>query len=86
MFKKIKDITMFNKYKNKAVQYWKRYITKKAIERVKKNIAYQQKKPSDYTVDEMRELINMEKKEVLSSLKNTAGIGTILALLGIPNI
>ena len=77
---------MFNKYKNKAVQYWKRYITKKAIERVKKNIAYQQKKPSDYTVDEMRELINMEKKEVLSSLKNTAGIGTILALLGIPNI
>ena len=44
------------------------------------------KKPSDYTVDEMRELINMEKKEVLSSLKNTAGIGTILALLGIPNI
>ena len=77
---------MFNKYKNKAVQYWKRYITKKAIERVKKNIAYQQKKPSDYTVDEMRELIDIEKKEVLSSLKNTAGIGTILALLGIPNI
>ena len=77
---------MFNKYKNKAVQYWKRYITKKAIERVKKNIAYQQKKQSDYTVDEMRKLINMEKKEVLSSLKNTAGIGTILALLGIPNI
>lgn len=77
---------MFNKFKNKAVQNWKRYITKKAIERVKKNIAYQQKKPSDYTIDEMRELIDMEKKEVLSSLKNIAGIGTILALLGIPNI
>ena len=77
---------MLEGYRAKVVHYWKKFITKKAIERVKKNIAYQQKKPSDYTVDEMRELIDMEKKEVLSILKNTAGIGTILALLGIPNI
>ena len=77
---------MLEGYRAKVVHYWKKFTPKKAIERVKKNIAYHQKKPSDYTVDEMRELINMEKKEVLSSLKNTAGIGTILALLGIPNI
>jgi|TARA_B110000971_G_scaffold196642_1_gene211931 hypothetical protein len=86
MFKKIKDITIFNKYKNKTAQYWKKYITKKAIEKVKIKIAYQQKKPSDYTIDEMRGLIDMEKKVVLSELKNVAGMGTIFALLGIPSI
>ena len=45
---------MLEGYRAKVVHYWKKFITKKAIERVKKNIAYQQKKPSDYTVDEMR--------------------------------
>mgnify|MGYP000855432617 CR=1 FL=1 len=83
MFKKIKDITIFNKYKNKTAQHWKKYITKKAIEKVKMKIAYQQKKPSDYTMDEMRDLIEIEKKNVLSELQNKAGVGTILALFGI---
>ena len=74
---------MFNKYKNKASQSWKKYVARKAIEKVKMKIAYQQKKPSDYTMDEMRELIEIEKKNVLSELQNQAGVGTILALFGI---
>ena len=74
---------MFNKYKNKASQSWKKYVARKAIEKVKTKIAYQQKKPSDYTMDEMRELIEIEKKNVLSELQNNAGVGTILALFGI---
>ena len=38
---------MFNKYKNKASQSWKKYVAKKAIGKVKMKIAYQQKKPSE---------------------------------------
>jgi hypothetical protein len=34
-------------------------------------------------MDEMRELIEIEKKNVLSELQNNAGVGTILALFGI---
>ena len=34
----------------------------------------------------MRELIAIEEKEVISKITTTVGIGSILALLGIPNI
>ena len=53
---------------------------------VEKNLKYLQKKPSDYSYDEMRELIAKEEKEVISNLKIAGGMGAILTLLGIPKI
>lgn len=77
---------MLEKFKERSILYWKKIITKKAIDRVEKNLAYQQKKPQDFTKDEMRELIEKEKKEVINGLKTKAGLASILALLGIPNL
>tara|TARA_A100001011_G_C13725466_1_gene601336 strand:- start:174 stop:407 length:234 start_codon:yes stop_codon:yes gene_type:complete len=77
---------MLKKIRERSILYWKKLITKKAIARVEKNLAYQQKKPQDYTKDEMRVLIEKEKREVINGLKTKAGVASILALLGIPNL
>ena len=47
----------------------KKIIRKKAIANVNEKIAYLQKKPSDYTKDELRDLIVKEEK------KNLARVG-----------
>ena len=65
---------------------WKKFIKERALIRVKKNLKYLQKKEQDFTVEEMRELIAIEEKEIISKITTTVGIGSILALLGIPNI
>ena len=72
--------------KNLTIFQWKKFIKKRAIKRIKKNLKYLQKKEEDFTIEEMRELIAKEEKEVISQITTTVGISSILALLGIPNI
>ena len=72
--------------KDFTVKKWKRFIRKKALKRVEKLMEYAQKKPEDYTKQEMRELIEKEEKEVISTYTQTVGIGTILLMLGIPKL
>ena len=72
--------------KNLTIFQWKKFIKKRAIKRIKKNLKYLQKKEEDFTIEEMRELIAKEEKEVISQITTTVGISTVLALLGIPNI
>ena len=72
--------------KDFTVKKWKRFIRKRALKRVEKLMTYAQKKPEDYTKDEMRKLIEKEEKEVISTYTQTVGIGTILLMLGIPKL
>ena len=44
------------------------------------------RKPEDYTKEEMRNLIEKEEKEVISTLTATIGIGAVLTMLGIPKL
>ena len=88
MFNKTKTeiIEKSKSVKNLTVFQWKKFIKERALIRVKKNLKYLQKKEQDFTVEEMRELIAIEEKEVISKITTTIGIGSILALLVIPNI
>jgi len=72
--------------KDFTVKKWKRFIRKRAIKRVQKLMDYAQKKPEDYTKEEMRNLIEKEEKEVISTLTATIGIGAVLTMLGIPKL
>ena len=72
--------------KDFTVKKWKKFIRKRALNRVEKLMEYAQKKPEDYTKEEMRELIEKEEKEVISTYTQTVGIGTILLMLGIPKL
>ena len=72
--------------KDFTVKKWKRFIRKRALKRVEKLMTYAQKKPEDYTKEEMRKLIEKEEKEVISTYTQTVGIGTILLMLGIPKL
>jgi len=72
--------------KDFTVKKWKRFIRKKALKRVQKLMDYAQKKPEDYTKEEMRNLIEKEEKEVISTLTATIGIGAVLTMLGIPKL
>ena len=83
---KIEIIEKSKSVKNLTVFQWKKFIKKRAIKRIKKNLKYLQKKEEDFTIEEMRELIAKEEKEVISQITTTVGISSILALLGIPNI
>jgi hypothetical protein len=72
--------------KDFTIKKWKRFIRKRALKRVEKLMAYAQKKPEDYTKEEMRKLIEKEEKEVISTLTATVGIGAVLTMLGIPKL
>ena len=72
--------------KDYTVKKWKRFIRKRAIKRVEKNLKYLQKDASEYTKEEMRELIEKEEKDVISTITATVGIGAVLTMLGIPKI
>ena len=72
--------------KDFTIKKWKRFIRKRALKRVKKLMEYAQKKPEDYTKEEMRKLIETEEKEVISNLTLTIGMGAVLTLLGIPKL
>ena len=64
----------------------KKIIRKKAIANVNEKIAYLQKKPSDYTKDELRDLIVNEEKKILKGWGLKGAATTILAMFGIANI
>ena len=72
--------------KDFTIKKWKRFIRKRALKRVEKLMAYAQKKPEDYTKEEIRKLIEKEEKEVISTLTATVGIGAVLTMLGIPKL
>ena len=72
--------------KDFTIKKWKRFIRKRALKRVEKLMAFAQKKPEDYTKEEMRKLIEKEEKEVISTLTATVGIGAVLTMLGIPKL
>jgi len=72
--------------KDYTVKKWKRFIRKRALKRVEKLMKYAQKKPEDYTKEEMRELIEKEEKDVISTITATVGIGAVLTMLGIPKL
>ena len=88
MFDKITKSTIdgTKSVKNFTIKKWKKFIRKRALKRVEKFIAYAQKKPEDYTKEEMRNLIEKEEKEIISTLTATVGIGSILTMLGIPKL
>ena len=88
MFDKIKDSTIdaTKSTKDFTVKKWKKFIRKRALKRVGKLIAYAQKKPEDYTKEEMRKLIEKEEKEVISTITATVGMGAVLTILGIPKL
>ena len=88
MFDKITKSTIdgTRTVKDFTIKKWKKFIRKKALKRVEKNIAYLQKKPEDYTKEEMRNLIEKEEKDIISTLTATVGIASILTMLGIPKL
>ena len=88
MLNKFKNLTISKtkSAKDFTVKKWKKLIKRQAIKRVEKNLRYLQKKPSDYSYDEMRELIAEEEKEIIANLKIAGGMGAIMTLLGIPKI
>ena len=88
MFKKITKGTIDATISTKdfTVKKWKRFIRKRALKRVEKLMAYAQKKPEDYTKEEMRKLIEKEEKEVITTLTATVGMGAVLTMLGIPKL
>lgn len=72
--------------KDFTIKKWKIFIRRRAIKRVEKLMAYAQKKPEDYTKEEMRNLIEKEEKEVILNLRIFIGMSTVLSLLGIPKL
>ena len=68
---------------NTTISKFRKFIRKRAINKVNENIAYQQKKVSDYTKNELRELIEKEEKNIISNLKWTIGASAIFAMFGI---
>ena len=88
MFDKITKSTIdgTKSAKNFTIKKWKKFIRKRALKRVEKQMTYSQKKPEDYTKEEMRVLIEIEEKEIISTLTATVGIASILTILGIPKL
>ena len=88
MFDKITKSTIdgTKSVKDFTIKKWKKFIRKKALKRVEKNIAYLQKKPEEYTKEELRNLIEKEEKDIISTLTATVGIASILTMLGIPKL
>ena len=74
------DLEDFNPYSK-----IKRMIRKEAIKSVEEQIAYQQKKVSDYSVDELRKIILSEEKKILHGTGWKGAIVAVGAMFGIAN-
>ena len=70
---------------NKIKKFGKKFLRKRAIKRVYETISYQQKKPSDYTKEELRNFILKEEKNLLQGAGWKGAIVTIGAMFGITN-
>lgn len=87
---KSKEITSTSLDKSKeitdaSIKYGKKFIRKKAIENIREKLEFAQKKESDFTKEQMREMIQKEEKKVIKSFGVNGALTTILALFGISN-
>ena len=86
--KKAAEVTMDAsiKAKDQSIKYGKKYIRKKALESIKEKLEFAQKKETDFTKEDMRNMIAREEKKIIKSLGITGAVTTILALFGITNV
>jgi len=87
---KSKEITNASIDKSKevtdaSIKYGKKFIRKKAIESIREKLEFAQKKESDFTNEQMREMIQKEEKKIIKSFGINGAVTTILALFGITN-
>ena len=87
---KSKEITNASIEKSKemtdaSIKYRKKFIRKKAIESIRDKLEFAQKKESDFTNEQMREMIQKEEKKIIKSFGINGAVTTILALFGITN-
>ena len=73
------------KAKDQSIKYGKKFIRKKALESIKEKLEFTQKKETDFTKEDMRNMIAREEKKIIKSLGTTGAVTTILALFGITN-
>lgn len=90
MLNKIKEAANSTIEKSKdatdaSIKYGKKFIRKKAIENIREKLEFAQKKESDFTKEQMREMIQKEEKKVIKSFGVNGALTTILALFGISN-
>ena len=71
--------------KDASIKYGKKFIRKKAIESIREKLEFAQKKESDFTNEQMREMIQKEEKKIIKSFGINGAVTTILALFGITN-
>ena len=87
---KSKEITSASIEKSKemtdaSIKYGKKFIRKKAIESIRDKLEFAQKKESDFTNEQMRQMIQKEEKKIIKSFGINGAVTTILALFGITN-
>ena len=87
---KSKEITAASIEKSKemtdaSIKYGKKFIRKKAIDSIRDKLEFAQKKESDFTNEQMREMIQKEEKKIIKSFGINGAVTTILALFGITN-
>ena len=87
---KSKEITNASIDKSKevtdaSIKYGKKFIRKKAIDSIRDKLEFAQKKESDFTNEQMREMIQKEEKKIIKSFGINGAVTTILALFGITN-
>jgi len=87
---KSKEITNASIDKSKevtdaSIKYGKKFIRKKAIDSIREKLDFAQKKESDFTNEQMREMIQKEEKKIIKSFGINGAVTTILALFGITN-
>ena len=63
----------------------KKILRKRAIKNVEEHISYQQKKVSDYSIEELRKLILCEEKKILHGAGWKGAIVAVGAMFGITN-
>ena len=63
----------------------KKILRKRAIKNVEEHIVYQQKKVSDYSIEELRKLISSEEKTILHGAGWKGAIVAVGAMFGITN-
>ena len=63
----------------------KKILRKRAIKNVEEHIVYQQKKVSDYSIEELRKLILSEEKKILHGAGWKGAIVAVGAMFGISN-
>ena len=71
--------------KDASIKYGKKFIRKKAIDSIRDKLEFAQKKESDFTNEQMREMIQKEEKKIIKSFGVNGAVTTILALFGITN-